>query len=299
MNARSAWARARADVGRGAQRTRKGNMRGGIHCCGPATKQECSARRSCALTRMPAKDRKSAERVSVNNSFQGGRGRRRSVWLAVLLLAGVVIGLRRDAAGHDLLAAYVRHSVHLVVGARHIDLTLDLTFFEEPSARERMVMDADANGHITRSELESYVRQLAPQLAEQVDLRVAGRDLPLVPLYNPEIDLLGNNKVGLARHRLRLFFFASTPTALRADTEMVVEDRLWLDTRALGTLQAEGRDGCALEPEKTSDPSFAPASGDEGRLFKVRCLKPPTAPASVADWSRTNAIGTTSKPLAH
>ena len=52
VNARSAWARARANAGRGAQRTRKGNMRGGIHCCGPATKQECSARRSCPLTRM-------------------------------------------------------------------------------------------------------------------------------------------------------------------------------------------------------------------------------------------------------
>ncbi len=86
-----------------------------------------------ALTRMPARGRESAQRVLVNNSFQGPRGRRRSVWLAVLLLAGTVIGLRRDAAAHDLFAAYVQHSVHLTVGARHIDLTLDLTFFEEPS----------------------------------------------------------------------------------------------------------------------------------------------------------------------
>jgi hypothetical protein len=248
---------------------------------------------------MPAKDRKSAQRVVVNNSFPGSRGRRRSVWLAVVLLAGLAIGLRRDAAGHDLLGAYVQHRVHLSVGARHIDLTLDLTFFEEPSARERRVMDADANGHITRSELESYVRRLAPQLAEQVDLRAAGRDVPLVPLYNPEIDLLGNNKSGLARHRLRLFFFASTPTALRADSEIVVVDRLWPDTRALGTFQAEGRDGCALETEKTSDPSFAPASKGVARLFKVRCLKPPTAHAGVPGLSRTNAIGTASKPLAH
>ena len=235
----------------------------------------------------------------MNNSFQGSRGRRRSVWLAVLLLAGTVIGLRRYAAAHDLFAAYVQHSVHLTVGARHIDLTLDMTFFEEPSARERMVMDADANGHITRSELESYVRKLAPELAEQMDLRVAGQDLPLIPLYSPEIDLLGSDKVGPAHHRLRLFFFAPTPTALRADAEIVIEDRLWPETKALGTLQAEGSDGCALEAEKTSDPSFAPASAGEARLFKVRCLKPPRAQAGVPGLSATNTIRTAPKPLAH
>ncbi len=139
------------------------------------------------------------------------------------------------------------------------------------------------------------MRKLAPQLADQVDLRVAGQDLPLIPLYDPEIDLLGNDKVGPAHHRLRLFFFAPTPTALRADTEIVVEDRLWPETKALGTLQAEGRDGCALETEKTSDPSFAPASGGEARLFKVRCLKPPTAQASVPGLSPTNTIRTASK----
>jgi len=166
----------------------------------------------------------------VNNSFQGSRGRRRSVWLAVLLLAGTVIGLGPNAVAHDLFAAFVQHSVRVTVGARYIDLTLDLTFFEEPSVRERVVMDADANGHITRSELESYVRKLAPQLAEQVDLRVAGQEVPLVPLYDPEVDLLGNDKVGLAHHRLRLFFFAPTPAALRADADIVVEDLLWPDT---------------------------------------------------------------------
>ena len=253
----------------------------------------------CALTQMPANDRESALRASVNTSFQGSRGRRRSVRLAVLLLAVTASGLRRDATAHDLFAAYVQHSVHLTVGARHIDLTLDLTFFEEPSLRERVLMDADANGHITRSELESYVRKLAPQLAEQVVLRVAGQEVPLVPLYDPAIDLLGNVKVGPAHHRLRLFFFSPTPKALRADADIVVEDLLWPDSKALGTLQAEGRDGCALETEKTSDPSFAPASGGEARLFKVRCLKPPTGPASSPGSPTTNAIGTASRPLAH
>ena len=246
---------------------------------------------------MPAKSRESAQRVSVNNSFHGSRGRRRSVWLAVLLLGGTVINLRRDAVAHDLFAAYVQHSVHLTVGARHIDLTLDLTFFEEPSLRERAVMDADANGHITRSESASYARKVATQLAEQVVLRVADQEVPLVPLYDPEIDLLGSDRVGLAHHRLRLFFFAPTPTALRAGADVVVEDLLWPENKALGTLQADGRDGCTLETEQTSDPSFAPAGKGDARLFKVRCLKPPRTPASLPGSSATNTTETTAKPL--
>jgi hypothetical protein len=234
----------------------------------------------------------------VNNSFQYVRVRRSGVWLAVLMLAGTLIGVRRDAVAHDLFAACVQHSLHLTVGARYIDLTLDLTFFEQPSVRERAVMDADANGHITRPEIDSYVKRLAPQLAGQVALHLAGQEVPLVPLYDPEVDLLGDDRVDMAHHRLRLFFFALIPTALRADTEVVVEDLLWPETKALGTLDVEGRDGCTLQTEMASDLSFAPASGDEARLFKVRCLKPPTAPASAPRPSRVTATVAASKPLA-
>jgi hypothetical protein len=94
-----------------------------------------------------------------------------------------------------------------------------------------------------------------------------------------------------------LFFFAPTPTALRADADIVVEDLLWPEAKAFGTLQAEGRDGCALEAEKTSDPSFAPASKGEARLFKVRCLKPATAQAGRPGLSPTNTTETAAKLL--
>lgn len=198
----------------------------------------------------------------------------------MLLVAGILIGARHPAAAHDVLGACVQHGVHLTVGAQHIDLTLDLTFFEEWSARERAVMDTDASGHISRAETESYLKKLAPHLSQQVKLRVAGRELELAPLYDPEIDLLANDEVGPAHHRLRLFFFAPTLTGLRADDEIVVEDRLWPAAKVLGTPQAEGRDGCTLTMEISIDPGFTPAQPGEGRLFKFRCLKPPTTKTS-------------------
>src|SRR5262249_25599846 len=157
-----------------------------------------------------------------------------------LLLAACWLVLSpQGVAAHDILTNYVQHSVRLSVGPQNVDVTVDLTFFEEWSARERRAMDADANGRSTRSESESYLRKLAPKLSRQVKLRIANRKVDLVPLYEPEIDLLGNDNTGPAHHRLRLFFFVSMPVSLRAGDEIVVEDRLWLEAKALVTLQAE------------------------------------------------------------
>jgi hypothetical protein len=193
-----------------------------------------------------------------------------------------------DSAAHEQLAACVQHRVHLTVGQRYIDLALDLTFFEEWSAQERRAMDADGNGRITRSETESYLKRLALVLARQLKLRVAGRDLDLAPLYEPELDLMGSSQTGPDHHRLRLCFFASTPPALRAGDDIVVEDRLWPQAKALGTLQVEGRDGFALEVTGPGDPGFAPAQPGEARLYHARCLKaPPAKPGRPAEPVRT------------
>lgn len=197
-----------------------------------------------------------------------------------MLCACIAIGLQHRAEAHALFTAYIRHGILVTVGARHFDIEVDLTFFEEWSGRERAAMDSDADGTITRPEVESYVKKLAPDLARQIQLRVGGRELALAPLYAPEVDLLGNRQAGPAHHRLRLFFFAARPAPLRAGDEILIEDRLWPAAKALGFLQADGRDGCALEAVKIEDPGFAPLRAGEARRFKVRCLQPPVPEAS-------------------
>jgi hypothetical protein len=215
----------------------------------------------------------------VSTNYLASSGWRITTWRTGLVCAGLVISLQHMAAGHDLYAVYIQHNVSLTVGARYTDLELDLTFFEEWSGRERAAMDADADGRITRSEVETYAKKLAPELARQLKLCAAGQELALVPLYAPEVDLLGNDRVDQAHHRLRLYFFAPTPTLLHAGDEFVVEDRLWAAARTLETVQAEGRDGCTLEAGIADDPGFAPVRAGEARLFKIRCLKPPKAQA--------------------
>ena len=211
---------------------------------------------------------------------QASHGMSRSAFAALHLIASLLVGLPISGAAHDVLTNFVQHSVRLTMGAHHLDVTIDLTFFEEWSSRERHAMDADANGRITRAELEAYLKKLAPELSQLVGLRVTGRELPLVQLYDPEIDLLGSETTGPAHHRLRLYYFVSTPSTLRSGDVIIIEDRLWPEAKALVTLQAEGHDGCVLQTETPDDPGFVSAQSGEARLCKFRCSKAPQKQAA-------------------
>jgi len=241
----------------------------------------------------------------MSNSFPTSR----STWgttrpslclLAVLLLASAGVG-----RAHDTLGECVQHAVHLTVGAQHMDVTLDLTFFEQWSASERAAMDADGDGTITRSEQETYLKRLGAGLCKQVKLFVAGRELPLAPLYDPELDLLGNSRVGPSHHRLRLFFFAATPAHLRAGDEMVIEDRLWPEAKTLATPRFEGRDGCRLAPGVSANAVPGPGKAGQRLRATFKCLQPPSAkppppPAAGIErhhrWRRINPDQGYSKP---
>lgn len=182
----------------------------------------------------------------------------------------------------------MQHTVILTVGAQRVDVTLELTFFEQWSVRERRAMDADRNGIITRAEQDAYLKRIEADLCRQVKLFVAGREMPLASLYPPEIDLLANTGVGPAHHRLRLFFFAASPVSLRAGDEIVVEDRLWLQANALTTPRVEADDGCGLATGLPADIDSLPGTLGQQRLITFKCLQRPSIkPPAQADRRRT------------
>lgn len=227
------------------------------------------------------------------DQFQTARRGWRRACLVWLLCAVVALGATRSAKGHNFLSEFIQHGIQLTVGAQHIDVTVDLTFFEEWSARERKAMDADGSDEISRTEIENYLKRLEPQITRQVKLRVAGRELALVTLYEPEIDLLGDNQVGSAHHRLRLFLFAPIPE-LRVGDELVIESGLWPEAKALATPQSEGRDGCKLTTSISVDSGLTtPRSEGEKRLFKFRCLQPPTRNSQAAFGSSRSRLSAT------
>jgi hypothetical protein len=205
--------------------------------------------------------------------------------LGALLLVVGWLGGAVPASPHEVLAQYLQHRVAVTLGARHVDVSVELTFFEDGSEHEREHMDADGDGRLSRAETDAWLRQLEPRLAEAITLRVDGRPVALIPLRAPELDLLGDWRVGRGHHRLTLFFFASTPADLAAGAEVVVEDRLWPKVRALVALQVEGRDGARLEAVPFADSLLPPARDGEPRMFKARVLTPPRA-APAAELSR-------------
>lgn len=208
-------------------------------------------------------------------------------WARVHVVIGwVVFGMlmkpNAPACAHDLLARYIQHTAHLTVGAKHLDLELELTFFEEESTKERQAMDADGDGRISSAEKESYLTRLAPTLRRSVTLRVGGSEVALTPLYEPELDLLANNRTGPGHHCLRLFLFASTPPHLRPGDEIVVEDRLWPAASSFGTMHTDGREGFKLQTESSLDRTTFRVDSLT-KSFKTKCLLAPVKKTNLPD----------------
>lgn len=207
-----------------------------------------------------------------------GHHSRRWTIARLCLVSVIALGPAMTATrGHDVYTAFIQHRVHLTAAVARLDITIDLTFFEEWSSRERRRMDASQDGQITKAEIRAYLDKLAPELEDKVRLRIGGADVPLTALYEPALDLLGNNQTGPAHHRLRLFFFAPEPPRMKAGDDLVIEDRLWPDAKALATLELEGRNGCVLERQK-AQVSENTDTDSKAISLRIRCLKPPKVP---------------------
>jgi hypothetical protein len=190
---------------------------------------------------------------------------------AVFLLGSYVA-----CVAHDFYQGYIQHRASLTVGAKHIDLTLQLTFFEDGSEHERQAMDRNGDGRLTPQEVSAYLKELEPKLVTELTVSVGGRSLPLMVLYPAEVDLLDDDRVGREHHRLTLYFFAKTPSDLRAGTEIIVQDKFWTDAGKIGSLQVKGKDGCRLERVSRDTQSELSAPKGAALKFKLRVLSPPT-----------------------
>ena len=199
------------------------------------------------------------------------RWQRRWIWIFGLL------AVLQTGWAHDLFTKYVRHHVRLQSQSNHIDLTLELTFFEESSARERQRMDLNGDGRILSGELGAYVRALSGALTNKVKLCLGGKNLSLIPLYAPEIDLLGYDGLGEAHHRLTLFYFVTAPPEFGAGASLEVSDRLWPEQPALMTVEAAGSNGLALRPVMLTDPTVGTLREGESRVIKVSVEEAPSS----------------------
>jgi hypothetical protein len=195
-------------------------------------------------------------------------------WLGLVLSGGV--------RAHDVFTAYVHHRITLRAAADHLEVKFELTFFEESSAQERRLMDVNGDGQIERGELESYAKGLSGRWTNAPSVLLGAERLRVVPLYDPEVDLLGVEGVGWAHHRLVLRHFVPGAPALAVGDELRVEDFYWPSWPALAVVQGETAEDVEirLRPEVLRDAILAPVRDGETREFRVRVVRkePPTLP---------------------
>jgi hypothetical protein len=184
-----------------------------------------------------------------------------------------------EVHAHDHLAGALRHRFDVRVGARHIDVSVHLTFFEAASRHEREDMDRDGDGRVSRTEVALYLKGCEASLSEAVSLEWNGRAESLIPLYPPRLDLEGNDRVGLARHSLVLHYFLATPAGLEAGQELCLRTGLWPGVRAIVSLQAHGEDSARFECPADNHAIWPATISQTDRILRFRVLSPPRLPS--------------------
>jgi hypothetical protein len=213
--------------------------------------------------------------------------------LFVALTTGTVLWTTSAAHAHAILMTFIRHEAKVVVGPRNIDISVELTFYEYPSLAERRRMDRDHDETITQAEITDYLASRADVLRDSMALGVDDRPLPVVPLYDPQIDLLGVQNVAPSHHILKLFWFARTPDWLRPGSRIRIETMLWPEAPRIDVLDADGRDGVRVSPDSGNAPSTMPEGTIGPRVISLTCQAVPAmthdAPLVAASAGRAGA----------
>jgi len=161
--------------------------------------------------------------------------------LLVMFLAAPPLAL-----AHESFEAYVRHDALITARPSNLDIQIDLTFYRTPSLEERRGMDGNGDGRITSAEVKDYLAEIAASVRERIALRVDGRSVALVPMYEPEVDLLGQDSPTPHPHVMRILLFARTPDWLAEGSVIALEDGLWAEKPSIRSFFGVGEDGIEI-----------------------------------------------------
>ncbi len=174
------------------------------------------------------------------------------------LLCWTLAGVER-LPGHGLLGRAVQHHIVATVGASHLDVTVEVTFHSVFAQRERRRLDADGDGLIQAGEARRYLDQILGSLETGVRMTAREREIDLTTLHPPELDMLGNEAAGAHPLRVRATYVARLDERLKRAGQVNLEDRLWLETPALCSLEVRNQ-GSAIRVGRRSTSVFGPGS---------------------------------------
>ncbi|MFA6241041.1 MAG: hypothetical protein WC655_08935 [Candidatus Hydrogenedentales bacterium] len=189
-------------------------------------------------------------------------------WIA---WASAIVIASWAAHAHESLEQYVQHVAVLSVSPDNIDLTLEISFNAHDSLDERRTMDANNDGAIDSDEKNAYLKRVLEKAEKSLSLSVAGKDVRLVPLYDPELDMYDSQDLEEHPHLLRLFLFARTPKSFKAGSEIALEDRLWDSKPAMLQACVRSRDGIELVSTQSGSALRASEAETQNRVVEWKC----------------------------
>lgn len=194
----------------------------------------------------------------------------RGLVLFALALSGTLFML--SAAAHPSLSEYVQHDVTLEAGAKYLDLTLRLTFFDRHAELQEAFLDRDGDGRFSSAERAAYRSELLKAAEKQLTLDAGGVPLELLPLYDPEItadppDPAANPP---RQFEVRLKFFARLPADTRDGAALAVRDGLFPEFPALAGFHVVGKDARHLTAESDGHNLARPADAKQPLVLDAR-----------------------------
>ncbi|MCC6489283.1 MAG: hypothetical protein IT364_17410 [Candidatus Hydrogenedentes bacterium] len=195
--------------------------------------------------------------------------KRRVCW--GLLLAGVLCAL--PAAGHVALEQYLQQRVSAVVSPKNIDLTIEFMFTSAASLAERLSMDKDQNGKLSKDERRAYHEAIAQEAEAAVTMMIDGAECAVIPLYDPELDLLGSRDLEEHPHTVRLFFFTRTPATFKKGSTILVDNALWADVPVMVAVSVKGTGGIRAVASQTQGLKPPSASMRTLRVLDATCTE--------------------------
>lgn len=161
-------------------------------------------------------------------------------WVMACWLA-VPCGL---AMAHSNLSAYIQHDVHLEASKAYLDLTLQLTFFDDEAEAQRSILDTNGDGDFSVEERAAFKKALLAEAEKALSLHVAGTRVELVSRFDPEIECaVPPGGEAHLRFDIRLHFFADLPALPGGKAALEVHDSLFADVPAMASLRVSAKDG--------------------------------------------------------
>ena len=190
---------------------------------------------------------------------------------AGLLIAGVLCV--SPAAGHVALEQYLQERVSAVISPQNIDLTIEFTFTGAASLAERLSMDKDQNGKLSKDERRVYLDAISRKAEDAVTAAIDGVECAVIPLYDPELDLLGSRDLEEHPHTVRLYFFTRTPATFKKGSTILVDNALWADVPVLVAVSVKGTGGIRVVASQTQGLKHPSASSRTLRVLDATCTE--------------------------